>query len=59
MHIRIAGTHQGEILGVPPTGKRVAYRSVNLYRMTDGKIAETWQLADIWGFMRQVGAIPT
>ena len=58
MHIRISGTHQGEILGVPPTGKRVEYRSVNLYRMADGKIAETWQLADVWGFMRQVGAIP-
>lgn len=55
VHQFITGTHQGELLGVPGTGKRVEVHQVNLYRVKDGKIAETWQLLDVWGLMRQLG----
>lgn len=57
-HITVSGTHQGELFGVPGTGKRVEINGINLYRLVEGKIAETWQLGDIWGLMRQVGAAP-
>ena len=53
------GTHQGPFLGVAPTGKQVTWAGVNLYRIAGGKLAETWQLADMLGIMRQIGAVPT
>lgn len=52
------GTHAGELMGVAPTGKEVAWKGVNIYRIENGKLAETWQLADMLGVMRQIGAVP-
>ncbi|MBI2854784.1 MAG: ester cyclase [Chloroflexi bacterium] len=57
LHMASTGTHQGELFGVPGTGKRVEVNAVNLYRIKDGKIAETWQLLDVWGLMRQLGKV--
>ncbi|MBI2851672.1 MAG: ester cyclase [Chloroflexi bacterium] len=56
-HIAAAGTHQGELFGVPGTGRRLEVNGVNLYRVADGKLAETWQLLDVWGLMRQLGKV--
>lgn len=56
-HITLTGTHQGELFGVSGTGKHVEFHGINLYRLVDGKLAETWQLADVWGLMRQIGAV--
>lgn len=50
-----SGTHEGEFLGVPPTGKRVVFNAVNLYHLRDGKMITTWQLSDLWGFFSQIG----
>lgn len=50
------GTHRGELMGVAGTGKEVSWRGINLYRIEGGKLAETWQLADMLGVMRQIGA---
>lgn len=52
------GTHKGVFLGIPPTGKAVKWAGINIYRVADGKTAETWQLADTLGVLRQLGAIP-
>lgn len=52
------GTHTGELLGRPGTGRPVRWEGVNIYRMVDGKIAETWQYADAVSFLRQIGAMP-
>lgn len=49
------GTHEGALLGVPPTGNTIEITEVNIYRITDGKIAETWQLPDYAGLLRQLG----
>ena len=57
MRIRVTGTHTGEVLGIPPTGRGVEFSGINIYRLKHGKIAETWQLPDVWGFMTQVGAV--
>ena len=57
MRIRVTGTHTREVLGIAPTGKRVEFSAINIYRLEHGKIAETWQLPDVWGFMSQVGAV--
>ena len=52
------GMQAGELMGVAPTGKEVAWNGVNIYRIENGKLAETWQLADMLGVMRQIGAVP-
>ena len=51
-------THKGPFQGIAPTGRRVEWAGINVYRVADGKIRETWQLADTLGLMRQLGAVP-
>jgi steroid delta-isomerase-like uncharacterized protein len=51
------GTHQGELWGVPPTGREVEVRSVSTNRIEGGKIAEHWTCADQLGMMQQLGVI--
>ena len=54
----VHATHKGHILGIAPTGRRVTWAGINIYRVANGKIQETWQLADTLGLMRQLGAVP-
>src|SRR3712207_861437 len=54
----MTGTQEGEIMGIPPTGRRVTLTGFDLFRIEGGKIAEMWQEADQLGMMRQLGAIP-
>ena len=51
-------THQGEYMGIPPTGKEVEFTGISVYRIEAGKIAESWTVEDELGLMRQIGAIP-
>ena len=48
------GTHEGELMGVAPTGRRVAVTGIDIVRVADGKIAEHRGLTDIAGLMRQL-----
>lgn len=59
IRLRITGTQQGELMGVPPTGKPVDFGAINILRLTDGKVAEQWLNADMLAVLRQIGAIPT
>jgi predicted ester cyclase len=54
----ITGRHEGELMGVPPTGREVAFGSLTISRCRGGRIEEEWELADVVGFLRQVGALP-
>jgi predicted ester cyclase len=51
-------THQGTFLGIPVTGRRVAVRETIILRVADGNIAEEWEMADLLGLLRQLGAVP-
>jgi steroid delta-isomerase-like uncharacterized protein len=53
------GTHSAEYLGIPATGRKVAYRGVDIYRFRDGKIAECWAVPDVLTLLRQLGVIPS
>jgi steroid delta-isomerase-like uncharacterized protein len=53
------GTHQGELLGVPPTGKHVRISGISIFRLAGGKIAEQWEQLDRLALMQQLGALPT
>jgi len=55
---RARATHQGEYMGIPPTGNRVEFTGISVYRIEAGKIAESWNVEDELGLMRQIGAIP-
>lgn len=49
------GVHTGELMGLPPTGKRVSFELINIGRMKDGKAYEHWGQADIASLMAQLG----
>jgi len=53
------GTHEGELFGIPPTGKKVRVTATVWYRVEDGRLAEGWINRDDFGMMRQLGVIPT
>jgi steroid delta-isomerase-like uncharacterized protein len=53
----VTGTHQGEYMGIPPTGKSVTYNEIFIARFVNGRIAETWGVVDVLSQMRQLGAI--
>jgi len=51
------GTHQGDGIGVPPTGKHVMWSGFDMARIADGKIIEGWGMIDVMGLMHQLGVI--
>jgi predicted ester cyclase len=51
-------THKGAFMGIPPTGKQIVARGVEINRIKDGKIVETWDFMDYLGVMTQLGVIP-
>jgi steroid delta-isomerase-like uncharacterized protein len=53
-----SGTHVAEINGIPPTGNKVRVDAISIHRMADGKIAETWEVWDTFGFLQQLGVVP-
>jgi steroid delta-isomerase-like uncharacterized protein len=53
------GTHVGEFLGIPPTGKQFSVEGINVYRVQDGRLAEGWNVVDVFGQLLQLGVIPS
>jgi steroid delta-isomerase-like uncharacterized protein len=53
------GTHQGDLFGIPATGRKVKVTATVVYRVEDGRLAEGWINRDDVGMMRQLGVIPT
>jgi steroid delta-isomerase-like uncharacterized protein len=49
------GTHRGEIMGVEPTGRKVTVQGIEINRIADGKIAESWAISDALGMLEQLG----
>jgi steroid delta-isomerase-like uncharacterized protein len=53
------GTHLGEYMGIPPTGRHIKVSWIAIYRIADGKLAEHWQQIDELGLRQQLGAVLT
>ena len=53
-HQRWQGTHRGDFLGVPATGKEVSFTSTAVLRIRDGQIAEAWDEVDLLGLLTQL-----
>lgn len=56
--LRFRGTHGGELMGIPATGRPVDFTVFEIYRVADGKVVEGWAQLDAMGLMQQLGAIP-
>jgi len=54
---RSRATHQGDYMGIAPSGKAVEFTGISFYRIEGNKIAQSWNIEDQFGLMRQIGAI--
>jgi predicted ester cyclase len=52
------GTHTGELLGIPATGREVEIVVMDVVRVSGGRIVEHWGLVDRLGLLQQLGALP-
>jgi predicted ester cyclase len=53
------GTHQGDFVGIPPTGKPFSVEGMIIARVVDSKAVERWANLDTLGLMQQLGVIPS
>jgi predicted ester cyclase len=51
------GTHEGEFMGVAPTGRQVTFRGLSLNRLADGKVVEAWVEIGLEDILGQIGAV--
>jgi steroid delta-isomerase-like uncharacterized protein len=54
----LRGTHRGDLMGIPPTGKTVDIEVIDILAVKDGKITDHWNLVDQLGLLKQLGALP-
>ena len=54
----LTGTHRGDFNGIPPTGRRIEVRGVQIGRFENGKIVERWGSSDELGILKQLGVDP-
>ena len=52
------GTHEGEFMGIPPTGNAVAFDVIDVVTVRDGRMHAHWNVVNSLSLMQQVGAIP-
>ena len=57
--VQVTATHQGEFMGVPPTGARVEIQLIDIMRFDDaGLVCEHWGVTDMLSLMQQLGVVP-
>ncbi len=54
----VSGTHEGELAGIPRTGRRFSVTGISIARIANGKITESWNNWDALGLMQQLGVVP-
>jgi steroid delta-isomerase-like uncharacterized protein len=57
-YVVLTGTHQGELMGVAATGRKVEFSGIDIVRIEDGKVVEHWGATDTMALMQQIGAFP-
>lgn len=53
-----SGAHQGDLMGIPRTGKKVGASGTTIQRISNGKIVEGWTIFDVLGILQQLGVAP-
>jgi steroid delta-isomerase-like uncharacterized protein len=54
----LKGTHEGELFGVPPTGKRLSIKSIAVERVSEGRIRDHWRVTESLDMMQQLCVVP-
>lgn len=57
IHRTLRGTHDGEFMGIEPTGAKVEVDGMAIYRFEDGQILEEWQVIDLFGLLVALGVV--
>jgi len=52
----LTGTQNGRLMGIPPTGRRMKIRGVQISKFKDGRMIERWGSSDELGMLRQLGS---
>ena len=52
------GTHEGEFMGIPPSGRTVTMGLIDIVRISEGRVVEHWSMGDNLGMVRQLGVVP-
>lgn len=58
MRVTLRGTHDGEFLGIEPTGESFGVQNMVFTRVSGGRIAERWLRPDTLGMLQQLGVLP-
>jgi predicted ester cyclase len=53
----LTGTHDGLLMGIAPTGKKIKIRGLQISRFKDGKMVERWGSSDELGMLHQLGVL--
>ena len=56
-YARLTGTHDGDLMGLPPTGRTVDFHAMGILRFTGGKVVERWGIGDSLTQMQQLGLL--
>jgi steroid delta-isomerase-like uncharacterized protein len=54
----LRGTHEGDLMGVPPSGNSVSSDGMVFARVHDGQVVERWGVQDMLALLQQIGALP-
>ena len=54
--LSFSGTHRGDFRGIAPTGRPITFSAIRIYRLSSGKIVETWAVQDALGLLGQLKA---
>jgi steroid delta-isomerase-like uncharacterized protein len=57
VYLRVTGTHTGTLFGIPPTGRRIDVRQMQIEWFKDGRIWQHWRITDELALMRQLGVV--
>ncbi|ELZ82302.1 ester cyclase [Haloferax larsenii] len=53
----LRGTHEGELMGIEPTGKTIEVQGISIGRFEDGTVVEGWSVIDMMSMMQQLGVV--
>ena len=52
--VTFSGTHSRTVLGFAPTGKKITWGAIDIWRVENGKLAEHWDIVDVAGLQKQL-----
>jgi len=58
LHMTWTGTHKGEFMGIPPTGKSISINVIDILVIAEGRFVEHWGVMDSMAMMQQLGVAP-